>query len=99
LVALPLSLVAGWLATLLGFWSIFLAAFAGTLIGRIAFRAAGRRRGRWLPHVVTACVIIGAVLPALPFVVGIFFGQFSLRLLFTGIYIVMATGATYYQMR
>ncbi len=99
LVALPLSLVAGWLATLLGFWSIFLAAFAGTLIGRVAFRAAGRHRGRWLPHVVTACVIIGAVLPALPFLVALLAGHFSLQLLFTGIYIVMATGATYYQMR
>lgn len=99
LVALPLSLVAGWLATLLGFWSIFLAAFAGTLIGRVSFRAARRRRGRWMPYVVAACVIIGGVLPALPLVLGIFFGQFSLRLLFTGIYIVMATGATYYQMR
>ena len=99
LVALPLSLVAGWLATLLGFWSIFLAAFAGTLIGRVAFQAAGRRRGRWLPHLVTACVIIGAVLPALPFLVALLFGHFSLQLLFTGIYIVMATGAAYYQMR
>jgi hypothetical protein len=99
LVALPLSLLAGWLATLLGFWSIFLAAFAGTLIGSVSFRAAGRRRGRWLPHLVTACVIIGAVLPALPYLLAILFGQFSLQLLFTGIYIVMATGATYYQMR
>jgi hypothetical protein len=99
LVALPLSLLAGWLATLLGFWSIFLAAFAGTLIGRVAFRAAGRRRGRWLPHMVTACVILGAVLPALPYVAALLLGQFSLQLLFTGIYIVMATGATYYQMR
>jgi hypothetical protein len=98
LVALPLSLVAGWLATLLGFWSIFLAAFAGTLIGRVAFKAAGRRRGRWLPHLVTACVITGAVLPILLsfFRYG---GLDILRILFTGIYIVMATGATYYQMR
>ena len=78
---------------------LFLAAFAGTLIGRIAFRAARRRRGRWLPQLVVACVIIGGVLPALPFLVGLFFGQFSLQLLFTGIYLVMATGATYYQMR
>ena len=99
LVALPLSLVAGFLATLLGFWSIFLAAFAGTLIGRVSFRAARRRRGRWLPQAVVACVIIGGVLPALPLLLGVFSGHFSLRLLFTGIYIVMATGATYYQMR
>ena len=97
LVALPLSLVAGWLATLLEFWSIFLAAFAGTLIGRVAFRAAGRRRGRWLPHLVSACVVIGAVLPALLLL--LVNGPNILKILFTGIYIVMATGATYYQMR
>ena len=99
LVALPLSLVAGWLATRLGFWSIFLAAFAGTLIGRVSFRAARRRRGRWMPQLASACVVIGGVLPALPFLLAIFFGHFSLQLLFTGIYIVLASGATYYQMR
>jgi hypothetical protein len=99
LVVLPLSLVAGWLAARLGFWSIFLAAFAGTLIGRVAFRAARRRRGRWMPQLTGACVVIGGVLPALPFLLAIFFGHFSLQLLFTGIYIVLASGATYYQMR
>jgi hypothetical protein len=99
LVALPLSLLAGWLATRLGFWSIFLAAFAGTLIGRVAFRVARRRRGRWLPQLASACVVIGGALPALPFLLAIFFGHLSLQLLFTGVYIVLASGATYYQMR
>ncbi|UCG25479.1 MAG: hypothetical protein JSW55_05675 [Chloroflexota bacterium] len=99
LIVFPLSLAAGWLAARLGFWSIFLAAFAGTLIGRVAFRVARRRRGRWLPQLASACVVIGGVLPALPFLLAIFFGHFSLQLLFTGVYIVLASGATYYQMR
>ena len=66
---------------------------------RVAFRAARRRRGRWLPQLASACVVIGGVLPALPFLLAIFFGHFSLQLLFTAIYIVLASGATYYQMR
>jgi hypothetical protein len=104
LVALPLSLAIGWLATLIlsspfGFFLIFLGAFSGSLVGRIAFRAARRRRGRGMPYLVMACVIIGGVLPALGYVVALFLGQFSLRLLFLGIYLVAAAGAAYYQMR
>ena len=104
LVVFPLSLVIGWIATRilassLGFFLIFLGAFAGSLIGRVAFRVARRRRGRWLPHLTVACVIIGGLLPALPFFVAALYGQFSLRLLFLGIYLFAAAGATFYQMR
>ncbi len=104
LVALPLSLVIGWLATLIvssafGFFLIFLGAFSGSLVGRIAFRAAGRRRGRGMPQLVVACLIIGGVLPALGFVGAALFGHVSLRLIFLGIYLVTAAGSAYYQMR
>ena len=100
LVALPLSLAIGWLATLLlsspfGFFLIFLGAFSGSLVGRIAFRAAGRRRGRGMPYLVAACVIIGGVLPALGFLIALAI----LPLIFLGIYFVTAVGAAYYQMR
>jgi hypothetical protein len=99
LVAVPLSLLAGWLATFLGFFTIFLGAFAGSLIGRVVFRVAGRRRGRWMPQMVGAIVVIGGILPAIPFLLAIFFGGFSLQLIWSGIYIVSAAGAAYYQMR
>jgi hypothetical protein len=104
LVALPLSLLIGWLAafvlsTAFGFFLIFLGAATGTLVGRVAFRAAGRRRGRWLPYLVVACVIIGGIIPSLGFILAALLGQFSLRLIFLGIYLVTAAGATYYQMR
>lgn len=104
LVAFPVSLAVGWVATLIlssafGFFLIFLGAFAGSLVGRVAFRVAGRRRGRWLPHLVVVCVIVGGILPALGFVLAAFLGQFSLRLIFLGIYLVTAAGATFYQMR
>jgi hypothetical protein len=101
IVALPLSLIAGWIATFLGIFSIFLGAAAGSLIGRLAFRAAGRRRGRGMAQLVGAIVIIGAIIPVLPALLSVFSGGglFNFRLIFTGIYIVTASGAAYYQMR
>ena len=99
LLALPLSLIGGTIATFLGIFSIFLGAAAGSLIGRIAFRAAGRRRGRWMPQLIGAIVIIGGIIPALPSLIFLFSGHFSFQLIWTGIYIVAASGAAYYQMR
>jgi len=99
LVAVPISLLAGWLATRLGFFVIFLGAFAGSLIGRLVFRAAGRRRGRWMPQMVGAIVVIGGILPAVPALLYIFIGGFNFQIVWSGIYIVTAAGAAYYQMR
>lgn len=96
IVTVPLALIAGWIATFLGFFTIFLGAATGTLLGRIAFRASGRRRGRWMPRLVSAIVIIGGLLPAL---LALLVGGFSFQLIWSGIYIVTASGAAYYQMR
>jgi len=97
IIVLPLSLFAGWIATFLGFWSIFLGAAAGSLIGRLAFRVAGRRRGRGMPQLVGALVVLGAIIPALIIYLG--GGQISFRIIFLGIYLITASGAAYYQMR
>ena len=96
LVTVPLSLLGGWLAMRIGFFTIFLGAGAGTLIGRIAFWAARRRRGRGMPQLVAAIVVIGGILPALPLLI---FGGINFGLLWSGVYIFTATGAAYYQMR
>lgn len=93
-VTIPLALIAGVLATFIGFWSIFLGAAAGTLIGRIAFRAAGRRRGRWMPQLVAGITILTAVLAYFVIIGGI-----GLGLLWMGIYIFAASGSALYQMR
>jgi hypothetical protein len=97
-IALPLSIIAGYIAPLIGFFVIFLAAGVGTLIGRLVLWAIGRRRGRWIPLLVGALVVIGA---AVPYLLAFLDGTIilSLRLLWTGVYIVMAAGAAYYQMR
>jgi hypothetical protein len=92
-VALPLCVAAGWVASLIGFWSFFLAAFAGTLIGRISFRAAGRTPRPRVPYGLAGCVVVGGVLPFLLFRLNI------AGLVFMAIYAILASGATYYQMR
>jgi hypothetical protein len=95
LAALVLGVLAGFLVPRLGFFVIFLAPAAGTLIGRLAFRAARRRHGRWLPHLVGAMVIFGGLLPALPWLLNLQLGG----LLWPGLYVFLATGAAYYQVR
>lgn len=101
LVSLPLALISGIIATWIGFFVIFLAAFAGSLIGRVAFRAARRHRGRWLPHTVATIVAIGGVLPAFPYLVALMSGSpiSILKLIWLGIYVVIATGAAFYQVK
>ena len=94
-VSFPLSILAGWFATFLGFWVIFLAAFAGSVIGRVTFWAVGRRRGRWLPHLVAGIIVLGAGLIALL----LFLGQPSFRFIWTALYAIIAYGSAYYQMK
>lgn len=95
MVSLILSIIAGLLVPRLGFFVIFLAPAAGTLIGRLAFRAAGRRHGRWLPHLVGAMVVVGGLIYALPALLNLSL----LGLLWPGVYVFLATGAAYYQVR
>ncbi|MDX1614402.1 MAG: B-box zinc finger protein [Candidatus Promineifilaceae bacterium] len=96
IIATPLAFLSGFLALRLGFFVIFLSAIAGTLIGRIAFRAVGRRRGRWLPHLVAGIVCAGGVLPGLAVLLG---GGGLFGLIWIGLYVVIATGSAYWQLK
>lgn len=106
LVSFPLSLVAGYLVLRFGsgfgFFIIFIMLMVGGaiggLIGRASKRAVGRRRGRYLPQIVAATVVLGVALPVL------FLLSLGLRislgaLLLPGIYLIVATGAAYQQMK
>lgn len=88
---LALSLGAAFLLSLIGWWfvTIFLAPAAGSLVGRLAFRAGGRRRGRYLPQVGAAALIIGGLLILL----------LTWNLLVIGIYLFLGASAAYYQLR
>ncbi|MEM7335312.1 MAG: hypothetical protein AAF490_24760 [Chloroflexota bacterium] len=103
IIAFPLSLIAGFLALQVGsFFGIFIFFLAaavgggiGGLIGRLAKRAVGYRRGRYLPHTVSAMVILGFLIPSLP---AVLLGSLG-AILVPGILLFFATGAAFYAMR
>jgi hypothetical protein len=104
LVSFPISLLAGILINQLSgsiFFFIvifFIGGAIGGFIGRITKRAIGGRRGRYLPALVVAMMILGAALPAL--LVIIMGGGINLfGLLGVGIYLFVAGGAAYWIMR
>ena len=107
LVAMPISLLAGWLVMRFssGFLFIiimfFIGGAVGGAIGRLTKRAIGGRRGRYIPHLVAACVIIGVLIFALPAMfAGLFFAPGALfSLIGPGIYLATAVGSAFYWAR
>jgi hypothetical protein len=104
IVSFPISLLAGYLLTQfrlgLFFFLIitFIAGAVGGFIGRITKRAIGGRRGRYLPGLVVAMMVIGALLPsALLFLLG--GGVDIISLLGIGLFLFIAGGAAYWIMR
>lgn len=107
-VSLPISLLAGYLLInfrIGGFFFyiiLFLAGGAiGGFIGRITKRAIGYRRGRYLPQLVVAMMVLGVLIPAIPVLLAVFSGNLgALTLLIgPGIYLFIAGSAAYWQMR
>jgi hypothetical protein len=76
----------------IGFFALFVAPLAGGVTGKIALKLIGRRRGRWLPMVVTFIFVIAA-LPAIVIYLssGAYFG--------IGFYLLIAPGALYYALK
>ncbi len=108
LVSLPISLLAGYLLVyyfrggFLFFMLIFFFGGAiGSFIGRITKRAIGGRRGRYLPGLVVAMMILGVAIPAAPLLLAAVMGNFGglLSLLGPAIFLFIAGGAAYWQMR
>jgi hypothetical protein len=106
IISLPLSLLAGFLVLSMGsgFLMIliifFLAGIIGGFIGRATKWAVGRRRGRYLAHIVAACVALGVLIPGLPLAVAVLFGNASFfALLGPGLYLFIAVSAAFYQVK
>jgi hypothetical protein len=111
LVALPLSLVAGWLVPQLGWYAIFLGPVVGGGIAEAARWAIGRKRGQYTWLVVCGSIVVGAlptlllsVLSFLGLVIGASGVLASLvggitRFLWLGIYLLTAVGAAYARLR
>lgn len=108
LVSFPISLLIGYLLInfrIGGFFFyiiVFLVSGAvGGFIGRITKRAIGYRRGRYLPQLVVAMMILGVLIPALPVLLFVLSGNLGAltALIGPGIYLFAATSAAYWQMR
>jgi hypothetical protein len=110
-VALPLSLVAGWLVPQLGWYAVLLGPIVGGGIAEAARWATRRKRGQYTWLVVCGCVVFGA-LPALILsllsLVGLLAGTPGLlayplggimRLVWASVYLLTATGAAYARLR
>lgn len=100
-VALVLSGLAGYFVPFFGFFVFFLGAAVGTGIGRVVFYMVGRRRSRWLPHVVAGAIVTGAILPTLA---TMFYSQMPLsgvlfQLAWPMLYAVIAAGSAFYQVK
>jgi hypothetical protein len=107
LVAFPLSLLAGWLVARFGSGFIFyiliffIGSAVGGFIGRITKRVIGGRRGRYIPHLVAGCVILGAVIPALPLLLFVLTGNPGalFGLIGPGIYLATAVSSAFFWAR
>ena len=106
-VSLPLSLIAGRYIPILGWlYVLILSPIAGTAIANVTRWAIKRRRGRYVWLVVCGCIILGAlpyVTLALTMLIagarnGIA-GIAVVDLLQDGLYVALAAGAAYAQLR
>lgn len=109
-VSLPLSILVGFLLIYVlgggfGFFYyiilFFVSGAVGGFIGRITKRAIGNRRGRYLPHLVVAMMVLGVLIPAFPIFLVALMGQVGALLGLAGpaIYLFVGGGAAYWQMR
>lgn len=107
IVSFILSLIAGAIVVRLGsgFFMILIIFFVGGavggFIGKLTQRVIGGRRGRYIPHLVATMVIVGVVIPALPYMLAVVFGGFGalFGLLVPGIYAFIASSSAFYWMR
>ncbi len=111
IVALPLSLAAGWLIPQLGWYTIFLGPVVGGGIAEAARWAIGRRRGEYTWLVVCGSIFVGT-LPTLLLSLLLFLGLVAgvpgllaslvgglVRFLWIGVYLLTAMGAAYARLR
>jgi cytochrome bd-type quinol oxidase subunit 2 len=92
------------------FFAFFLAPVAGGVIAEVVRWATGRRRGRWVWLVVSACIVVGALLAALRSMLPYLFVPEARMALLAAplalishidliIYVVLAIGVVYARLR
>ena len=101
IVAAFLSGLGGWLASVIGFFTILLAPAAGGVIAEVVRAATGRRRSPLLFRVIVAGVVIGAapfVLLPLLFLLNGGGLRILLSVLWPLLYLSIAASTTYYRL-
>lgn len=105
-IGLVLSLIAGYLVSRFaiggGFFMYFILLFVGGIVGRfigqLSKQAIGRRRGRYLPQVMVAMLVLGTAVWLLPILI---FNGFASLIAFIGpgIFLFVAGGALFSYMK
>ena len=110
-IGLVASIVAAFIISAVGiFFAFFLAPAAGGVIAEVVRWATGHRRGHWTWLVVSACIVVGALVAALgPMLPLLFVPEAQMALLAApfalifridlAIYIVLAIGVVYARLR
>jgi hypothetical protein len=110
-VALPLSLLAGWLIPQLGWYAILLGPIVGGGIAEAARWATRRKRGKYTWLVVCGSILVGALptlIMSLLSLIGLsarasiqvaYWAGGIMRLVWVGVYLLTATGAAYARLR
>ena len=99
--AFILAAIGGLFASAVSFFIIFIAPAAGAVIAEVVRRVIGRRRNKLLFQLITAAVLVGAVIPHINTIFFIFLSgnfQFLIRLLWPLVYAVIATSTVYYRL-
>lgn len=106
IVAGGLSLLGSFVVPLLGFFTIFLAPLAGTVIAEIVTRITNKRRSKNLFYLIAGAAAAGAlplvIIALFSLFAGLRFGGFNfyglLPLIYRVVYLVMCTGSVYYRL-
>jgi hypothetical protein len=99
-ITIPLSAVASLIISGIGWLTIFVAPFVGGAIGEVVRLVTRRRRGRWLPLVVSLAMILGALPVVASGLIGSFIGLPRLgNTIWQVVYLVLAVSSAYYRTR
>ncbi len=106
-VTLPLAAVASFLVLSIGWMTIFVAPFAGSLIAEGVRLATRRRRGRWLPLVVGLCIAAGSLPAVGVWLIGLVVEGLPARMGSVGlgslvwqlVYLALAVSSAYYRLK
>jgi hypothetical protein len=99
-VTVPLAAIASAIIPSIGWLTIFIAPFAGTLIAEVVRLVTRRRRGRWLPIVVGVGIVLGSLPTLLSRLIG--FSLYSLSIgsiVWQVAYLALAISFAYYRLK